>query len=257
MPAVPKYDESKPNYDIPGTSIQQNIVWIARQQKGKPYTYAAPPRTQSVLDKIVGKGLNAAPSTFDCSGLVWFSYSIGIAWQNIMQFQGKDDTHFHPGSMKATYADAQMKTGTDVVQAAELQEGDLCGSELIGGIYGHIAIYTGDNTIVEAAHTGTNIRERPFVATEWQGFARVKGLPQLQSASDTNLGIENQGDPSLHGNPITDIQHLVEGIANVFKAISTAFAHLLDPAFWRKIGLLLGGALLLLVAANELQKGLT
>lgn len=84
------------------------------------------------------------PNSYDCSGLVWRSYyNAGYHWTR-------------------TIADVQITRGTPVSES-QLQAGDL-----VQPILGHIQMYTSNGRIVEAPHTGANVREVPM----W-GFRRA------------------------------------------------------------------------------------
>lgn len=85
----------------------------------------------------------ATPGGFDCSGLIQYALkNVGI---NVP---------------RVSYD--QMKLGPRVNDVSKLQAGDL----VVWGSGGHIALYMGDNTIVEAPRTGLNVRTRKLGANE-------------------------------------------------------------------------------------------
>lgn len=95
------------------------VVGIAARYIGIPYVYGG-----------------ASPSGFDCSGLVMYCYAqIGVSLPH--------------------YTGAQVKYGTTVTGA--LQPGDLL---FFGPTTApdHVAIYAGNGQMIEAPHTGANVR---------------------------------------------------------------------------------------------------
>src|SRR5260221_12418087 len=109
----------------------------------------------------------AGPSTFDCSGLVQYVYGKrGIKLPHTSQQQGT--------------------SGTAVASAADLQMGDLvftAGSDGTTAHPGHVGIFAGpdkqgDPAVIEAPHTGANVRVvklRDFGATSYRRVTGVTG----------------------------------------------------------------------------------
>jgi len=105
----------------PGTSV----VNYALAQVGKPYKWGSPARSSST-------DLANVPA-FDCSGLVWAAYaSIGVS--------------------VPTWTGGFLTTGKHVTKA-NLQPGDVVIPEPT-----HVQIYIGNGQVVEAPHSGANVR---------------------------------------------------------------------------------------------------
>jgi cell wall-associated NlpC family hydrolase len=114
--------------------VAAEALRVALAQVGKPYQWGG-----------------AGPDSFDCSGLVMYSYeAAGVALPH------------YTGSQ---YAD------TARVAEADLQPGDLV---FYGSPIHHVAMYDGDGRIVTADTTGTDVRVEPMT---WDGtpvgFGRV------------------------------------------------------------------------------------
>ena len=100
----------------------QEVMKIAHAQVGKQYVWGA-------------KG----PNTFDCSGLVSWSYrAIGVNLEG------------------ATYTQIQRGTEVSVEQA---QPGDLVFSNFSGNGPEHVALYAGNGRVVEAQSPETGVIE--------------------------------------------------------------------------------------------------
>ena len=104
----------------------------AERQLGKPYVWAG-----------------AGPDTFDCSGLtVWAWRAAGVALSHSAEYQFRE---------------------TQRVEPADLQPGDLV---FFGEPIHHVGIYVGDDTMIEAPHTGAVVRYRSIWRTDLVGAGR-------------------------------------------------------------------------------------
>lgn len=75
------------------------------------------------------------PTRFDCSGLVWWAYwHAGLHWTR-------------------TTADVEITRGISVPRSG------LLPGDLVQPILGHIQIYSGKGRVIEAPHTGADVRE--------------------------------------------------------------------------------------------------
>jgi len=157
---------------------------VALQQVGVPYAWGG--RT---------------PAGFDCSGLVYY------AWQS----QGVD---ISPPS-DSQYANPQVT----LVDISQIEPGDLL---FVGGTDpghanpSHVAMYVGNNQVVEASHTGSNVGVSPLkdpgnnAGLNWWGLnppaSKVPGAyfmgvgrvtpTALASAASTKTGGPVSGDAS-------------------------------------------------------------
>jgi murein DD-endopeptidase len=88
---------------------------------GKPYRYGG-----------------AAPSGFDCSGLVLYSY--------------------RQAGLALPHSTEKQRAGSRAVKVAELRRGDLLFFNQEGKKYGHVGIYVGDGRFVHAPSSGKSVR---------------------------------------------------------------------------------------------------
>ena len=124
----------------------------ARTQLGQPYKSG---------------GESRAEGGFDCSGLTYFAWkSAGVVL---------------PRSSAAQYA------GTTRIKKADLAPGDLVFYSASGprGRVSHVALYAGDDTIIQARKPGIALREDKL-STYWTknlvGYGRVK-IPATKPAA--------------------------------------------------------------------------
>lgn len=146
----------------PGTStrkratispVASRAVAFARGQLGKPYVFGA-----------------EGPNSFDCSGLTQAAWkAAGVSIPRTSQQQA-----------------ASLKR----VPVADVQPGDLIIYTDGSGVdRGHVAIYTGDNKIIEAPRPGAVVREVTGFRTGWYGdhfqfVVRPQGVPTFGDLLD-------------------------------------------------------------------------
>jgi cell wall-associated NlpC family hydrolase len=106
----------------PTSSKAAAAVYWAEKQIGKPYVWAA-----------------AGPDTFDCSGLMMWSYA-------------------HVGITLNHYSGDQINEGKRV-DRSDLEPGDLV---FFGSPIHHVGMYVGGGNFVEAPYTGTTVRITPL-----------------------------------------------------------------------------------------------
>jgi len=108
----------------PASGGAGTAVAAAEAEVGKPYVYGA-----------------AGPDSYDCSGLMlWAWGKAGVSLSHSAQMQYSETTR---------------------VSVSDMQPGDIIFFGESTGSIGHNAMYVGGGQMVEAAHTGTNIRIVP------------------------------------------------------------------------------------------------
>jgi cell wall-associated NlpC family hydrolase len=102
-----------------GSGVRGEAMEIALDQRGKEYVWAA-----------------AGPSTFDCSGLVVYSYA-------------------QAGDPGLPHSSEELSTMGTAVSRANLQPGDLV---FFGAPVHHVGIYVGNDLMVDAPQTGEVVK---------------------------------------------------------------------------------------------------
>lgn len=118
---------------IPPPGIRGQAMEIALRQRGKPYIWAA-----------------AGPSSFDCSGLVIYSYRLAGM----------------PGLPHSSQVLATMGTR---VSRSDLQPGDLV---FFGSPVHHVGIYVGNGLMVNAPNFGEVVKVEPLFS-DYSGARRL------------------------------------------------------------------------------------
>lgn len=158
---------------------------------------------------------SAGPNSFDCSGLTMRAFQqVGI---NMPHYTG-----------------SQIGYGVAVTKAG-LQRGDLIFPDP-----GHVQIYLGNNMVVEAPHTGANVR----VIQMW-GFYAARRLG-TDSGSDPGTNVSLVSIP----NPVD----VYKQIMSVVDSADSTFKFLSDPHNWYRILLVILGAVLILLAVRSVVK---
>jgi cell wall-associated NlpC family hydrolase len=120
------------SFPAPSIPAHGNVVDYARSRLGLPYVWAA-----------------AGPDSFDCSGLVLWCYAkIGISLPHSSQ--------------------EQINCGQRVSQK-DLQPGDLV---FFGSPIHHVGMYIGGGQMIEAPHTGANVRISGAFRSDYAGACR-------------------------------------------------------------------------------------
>lgn len=162
---------------VPGGSPQaQAAVKAAEAELGRPYIWggggtngpsgsASPCANGVVIGTQVGAGnvCTAAYATqtgqpgFDCSGLVQYAYGqAGIAL---------------PRTSEAQYAWVSQHSSL-TTQVSQLEPGDLLFYSFTG-VADHVAIYLGDNKLIQAPETGEDVQIVPFYSSGFAGGGPV------------------------------------------------------------------------------------
>lgn len=158
------------------------------------------------------------PNGFDCSGLVQAAYaSAGVSLG------------------RTTYQ--QILNGQDVPQT------DLAPGDLVFPDIGHVQIYLGNGQIVEAAHSGTNIR----VVNLW-GFwkARRVATPSTGVYTGTS-GADATSTPSS-SSALGSMSDLISSAGNVAGKLTSG-------SMWKRLGIGAVGAAVIYEGYSTLTKG--
>ena len=207
MPVAP------PSAGVTGAAL----VATVESRIGDPYVYGA-----------------TGPSRFDCSGLMYWAFA-----QHGIRL---------PRTSEAQYA------GTTAVTSGQLLPGDLvfsAGSDGTASHPGHVAMYVGQRdgtpTVVEAPHTGEDVRYTPLADFGASGYRRVKGVTNSGSAQDAGWTIPI---PGTGGITVPTPGEAAGGLLSIPKEIVGFFSKATDdltatgrffwaftqPATWVRIG---------------------
>ena len=141
------------------TSQAKEAIAAAQAELGKPYVWGGgggPPINGPSGSAVAPAGQVGQPG-FDCSGLVQYAFArAGISL---------------PRSSETQFADVQAG-GKLVTSIPQLQPGDLvffggAGYDGTPTAPGHVGIYLGDSRMIDAPHTGVDVRIDTF---SWAGF---------------------------------------------------------------------------------------
>jgi cell wall-associated NlpC family hydrolase len=120
---------------VTGSGGAKVAVEWAYRELGKPYVWGA-----------------AGPDSFDCSGLTQYVWA-------------------KAGVYLDHYTGAQWNEGRHVSRS-ELQPGDLV---FFGSDLHHVGIYVGNGNMIEAPHSGTDVRVAPYDRPDYAGAVRPGG----------------------------------------------------------------------------------
>jgi len=120
---------------VGGSGGARTAVQWAYRELGKPYVWGA-----------------AGPNSFDCSGLTQYVWA-------------------KAGVYLDHYTGSQWNEGRHVSQS-ELQPGDLV---FFGSDLHHVGIYVGNGNMIEAPHSGANVRVSPYNRPDYAGAVRPGG----------------------------------------------------------------------------------
>ena len=120
---------------VTGSGGARVAVQWAYRELGKPYVWGA-----------------AGPDSFDCSGLTQYVWA-------------------KAGVYLDHYTGSQWNEGRHVTQA-ELQPGDLV---FFGSDLHHVGLYIGNGNMIEAPHTGADVRISPYLRPDYAGAVRPGG----------------------------------------------------------------------------------
>jgi hypothetical protein len=196
------------------STLGQQAVQNAENEIGKPYVYGA-----------------TGPSSFDCSGLTQSAWkAAGVAIPRT--------------------SEEQAAFGSAVAQGQQ-QPGDLITSNWGDGPSSHVSMFAGNGQVVEASHTGTNVRMLPYDSDYVAHTDTIRRMPGAGGASaggsagssTTTGGVETAGF-------LSNVLSLPESIGNFFGALMW----LANPMNWVRITLFIVGVALVLFGIHFLAK---
>ncbi len=141
-----------------------DVVAYANSQRGKPYVFGA-----------------RGPNSFDCSGLVQYVYK-----------------HFGLSTPGTTSTMMASNSNLIKINRGDLQPGDLIFSHWgSGGPHSHVAIYTGNNEVIEAPEPGKTVTLTKLGDWFWphvDAYRRVPGINGAGTVGNLGSGPGNTGD---------------------------------------------------------------
>jgi cell wall-associated NlpC family hydrolase len=152
-------DYSGNNASTGGSATAKKIIALLTQQIGKPYVWGA-----------------TGPDTFDCSGLTQYCYN---------QFSNE----LINGKPIDRTSQQQMTDGEEVDKSDHdsWQPADL----LFFESGGHVTAYIGNGSMIEAPHTGLNVRKTDDAFTRSGLCAVRRVVPKDTSSDDSNVDLSN------------------------------------------------------------------
>lgn len=177
-------------------------IQFALSQVGKPYVFGS------------GRPITGQPqASYDCSSLTGNAYmSVGI--------------------------DIGGDTFVQVTKGTAVAQKDLAPGDLVFPDPGHVQIFLGNGNIVEAPHTGANVRVVPMWGY-WQ--ARRVAAPGQAAGGPT-------GATTTVG--LTGVPGLDTLLAPI-EAMSKIAAFFADPTNWKRLALFVGGMILMVMATID------
>jgi hypothetical protein len=207
---------------VPAAPTGAQLVSEGLTRLGDPYVYGA-----------------TGPNTFDCSGLTqWLYARVGLKIPRT--------------------ADAQYTAGTPISRA-QLQQGDLvfsAGSDGTTSHPGHVGIYAGTQDgvpmVLEAPHTGANVRLTPLGQFDASAYRRMRGVAGGDVQAGWRVPVPGLGgiDVPSPGDVVGGAEGIAGGLLDVPKDIIAFFSKATDdlaatgkffwaftqPATWIRIG---------------------
>jgi hypothetical protein len=217
-----------PNAPAPVDLTGSAIVTAAEKLLGDPYKYGA-----------------TGPSSFDCSGLVQFVFKgLGISVPRTSE---------------------EQFTAGKAVSESQLQAGDLvfsAGSDGTASHPGHVGIYVGEHngapSVLEAPHTGADVRYTPLSSFDAVGYRRMNGVAAGGSATDAGFTIPGLGDVGGLLNFPSDITGFFSDATDDLASAAKFFGAFTRVSTWVRIGsgalgavALVAGLVMLILAAGE------
>jgi murein DD-endopeptidase len=106
------------------------------------------PAPAAINDSMAERAAGAAPSGFDCSGLVLFSY--------------------RQAGAALPHSTERQRAISQPVRRSSLRRGDLVFFDLEGKKNSHVGIYLGDGRFVHAPSSGKHVRTDQLDSTYWK-----------------------------------------------------------------------------------------
>ena len=185
------------------------------------------------------------PNGYDCSGLIQTSYrTAGITLPRVSQ--------------------AQVFSGTGLSKE-QLQAGDLVFPDI-----GHVQLYVGNGQVIEAAHSGTNVRQVNMWGFQYGRRVTSPGLNIINAAVPGLLfdpryppdQIMPNGKMNGHGGPsgldpalpgVGGLDNAIAGIGQIVDLLNGFGKFFSSGHNWIRAAEFLGGLLLLFLGIKGLQ----
>lgn len=195
------------------STLGQQAVQNAESEIGKPYVYGA-----------------TGPASFDCSGLTQSAWrAAGVAIPRT--------------------SEQQAAFGSPVAQGQQ-QPGDLITSNWGDGPSSHVSMYAGSGQVVEASHTGTNVRMLPYDSDYIAHTDTIRRMPGAGGASGTSAAGSTTTGSIENAGFLSNVLSLPESIGNFFGALMW----LANPMNWVRIILFIVGVTFVLFGIHFLAK---
>lgn len=177
----------------------QQILAEARRFLGVPYVWGG-----------------STPRGFDCSGLV--QYVLGQV------------------GIRAPRTAAQQYAWAQKISEAQLQPGDLIFEQWPGdsGYPGHVVMYAGGGKVIEAPHTGLNVRVRSWSPSETHivGYGRPKGMAGGTAASGGSSGLSGVLTGGALGGVLGAAASGASSATSAVSQVATTAEELLQGMLW-------------------------
>lgn len=149
------------------------------------------------------------PNSYDCSGLAQAAYaSAGIRISRV--------------------------TETQIAEGSPVSQSQLAPGDLVFPDPGHVQIYSGNGNVIEAPHSGANVREVPMWGF-WQARRITSGGTNVAASLLSGLG---------NLNPLAPLD-TAKSLFELFTWPEKVASHLASPKFDRRIALGFLGALII------------
>lgn len=161
------------------------------------------------------------PNGYDCSGLVYAAYrSAGVSIG------------------RTTY--------TQIFNGTAISKSDLMPGDLVFPDPGHVQLYVGGDQVIEAPHTGANVRE-----VQMWGFWAARRVTTPATGGSGGTPVTTVGTVTVGAPSLGQIWAVVVGIYHALSKVGDAVGWLTHAQNWLRVGIFVLGAVLALVALER------